>query len=97
MNQFKANGDVTLHLPLAPGFEGLLQDFLRINFSKSGFTDEESNRIAAKFTDSFREKVVTGGDEPQVEIILSHHPGKVTVRTRIEILQISDEQEFIAR
>ena len=97
MNYFKANGDLTLKLPLALGFERLLHDFLRITVSKSGFTESESNRIAEKISESLRAKMVSNEDERQVEIALSHRPGKVTIRTRIEDLNIAEEQQFTAR
>lgn len=96
MNHFKANGDLTLKLPLAPGFEKLFQDFLRITLSKSGFGESESSQIAEKIYESLRAKVVAIEDYPEVEIIISHRPGHVHVQTRIEFLNIVEEHQFTA-
>ena len=91
MDHFKANGDLTLELPLAPGFEKLFQDFLRITLSKSGFAESESSQIAEKVFESLRAKIVANEDRPEVEIVVSHRPGNVHIRTRIEVLNIAEE------
>jgi hypothetical protein len=96
MNHFKADGELTLKLPLAPGFEKLLQDFLRITLSKSGIADSESSLITEKVLESLRAKMVTNEDHPELEIVVSHRPGKVHIRTRIEILNIAEELQFTA-
>ena len=97
MDPFKANGDLTLELPLAPGFEKLLQDFLRITLSKSGFAERESNQIAEKVLESLKAKTGASEDSPPVEIVVSHRPGKVRIRARSEGLHIAEELEFTAR
>jgi len=97
MNHFKADGDLTLKLPLAPGFEKLLQDFLRITLLKSQFAESESSQIAEKVLQSLRAKIVTNEDRPEVEIVVSHRPGKVHIRTRIDVLNFAEELQFTAR
>jgi len=97
MNHFKANGDLTLTFPLALGFERLLHDVIRITVLKSGFTENDSNQIAEKVSASLKAKIVPSEAEPLVEIVLSHQPGKVTIRTRIEDLNSAEEQQFAAR
>jgi hypothetical protein len=96
MNHFKAHGDLTLKLPLAPGFEKLFQDFLRITLSKSGFTESESSQIAEQVYASLRARMVANEHHPEVEIIVSHRPGSVRIQTRIQVLNIADEHVFTA-
>lgn len=96
MNHFKASGDLTLKLPLAPGFEKLFQDFLRITLSKSGFVESESSQIADQVYASLQARVPLNEDHPEVEIMVSHRPGSVRIRTRIEVLNIAEEQQFAA-
>ncbi len=97
MDHFKADGELTLELPLAPGFEKVFQDFLRITLSKSGFADSESTQIAEKVLESLKAKTVAGENSSQLEIVVSHRPGNVCIRARIEALNIAEEHQFTAR
>jgi hypothetical protein len=96
MDHFNVNGDLTLELPLAPGFEKLFQDFLRITLSKSGFADSESNQIVEKVLESLKAKKVPSEDSPQVKIVVSHRPGNVRIRSHIEVLNLTEEHQFTA-
>jgi hypothetical protein len=96
MNHFKTNGDLTLKLPLAPGFKKLFQDFFRITLLKSGFADSESSQIADQVCESLWARKLETEDHPEVEVIVSHRPGNVRIRTRIEVLNVAEEQQFAA-
>jgi len=97
MIHFKADGDLTLRLPLSLRFEKLLRDFLRLTFSKSGFSENDSDRIAEKVVESLRAKVGNSENEAPVEIRLSHRPGKIILRTKMENVSILEEQQFTTR
>lgn len=97
MEHFKGDGDLTLELPLAPGFEKLCQDFLRITLSKSGFAEIESNQIAGKVLESLKAKTVGSEDSSQLEMVVSHRPGNVRIRARIEALNFAEDYQFTAR
>ncbi|MFN8009725.1 MAG: hypothetical protein U0V70_22360 [Terriglobia bacterium] len=93
MSLFKGNGTITLQLPLAPGYERLVQDFLRIVLTKSGFAEESSNLHAAQYSEFLQKKVAPLEEDLPVEIRFNHHPGKVIIHTRIEGLHVSDTQD----
>ena len=46
--QFKIDGDLSLSLPVAQGFEKTLHDFVLLATSRSGFTTEDSSRVAGQ-------------------------------------------------
>ena len=46
--QFKMDGDLSLSVPVAQGFDKILHDFVLLAASRSGFASEDSSRMASK-------------------------------------------------
>jgi hypothetical protein len=64
-------GDIMLRVPLAPQFQQILQNFVRIAVVKSGFSREESSRIAQRISSRIFQKLslaVEQANHQQVEI-----------------------------
>lgn len=94
MNDFKAEGNLVLRLPLSMRFEKLLLDFLRLIFSRSGFSEDDSEHFAEKYVRSLKVKMGSDEHEVPIEIRLSHRPGNIILRTMIDNSSILEEQHF---
>jgi hypothetical protein len=95
--QFKMDGDLSLSVPVAQGFEKILHDFVLLAASRSGFASEDSNRMAGQISSLLREQMTglpDNGRPPQVQLTLTHHPGRVTITTSIAAINFSKEQHF---
>jgi len=95
--QFKMDGDLSLSLPMAQGFEKILHDFVLLATSRSGFTTEDSSRMAEQFSSLLREQMKglpDNGRPPQLQLTLTHHPGRITITTTIAAINFSKEEHF---
>ena len=95
--QFKLDGDLSLSVPVAQGFEKILHDFVLLAASRSGFPNEDSNRVAGQISSLLREqmkKLPDNGQPPQLQLTLTHHPGRVTITTTIAAINFSNEEHF---
>jgi len=95
--QFKMDGDLSLSVPMAQGFDKILHDFVLLTASKSGFAGEDSSRIADQISDLLREQMkglVDNGRPAQLQLTLTHHPGRVTITTTIAAINFSREEHF---
>ena len=94
---FKDGGDITLTVPLSPEFRRILQEFVRLTVIKSGFSGEDSGRIAERISSrAFRDLAMADGqaNHQRIEILMAHRPGQITIKTAIPGLDISEEEEF---
>jgi hypothetical protein len=95
--QFKMDGDLSLTIPVAQGFEKTLHDFVLLATSRSGFTNEDANRMAVQFSGLLREQMKglpDNGHPPQLQLTLTHHPGRITITTTIAAINFSKEEHF---
>jgi hypothetical protein len=100
MIPFRDKGDIKLTVPLAPPFQQILQDFVRITVIKSGFSREESGRIAQRISSRIFQKLplaVGQANHQPVEISMTHCPGQITIRTVIPGLGFKDQEIFKSR
>jgi hypothetical protein len=97
---FREKGDIKLTVPLAPQFQQILQNFVRMIVVKSGFSEEDSGRIAQRISSRIFQKlplVVEQANHQQVEISMTHCPGQITISTVIPGLGFKDQEEFNSR
>lgn len=97
--QFKIVGDVRLTVPLAQGFDKILFDFVQMAATKSGFREEESDKIASKISQKAfsASRLMSGhGNHQQVEIFMSHRPGQIAVQINFPDSSFSEEELFEA-
>jgi hypothetical protein len=95
--QFKMDGDLSLSVPMAQGFDKILHDFVLLTASKSGFASEDSSRIADQISSLLREQMkglLDNGRPAQLQLTLTHHPGRVTITTTIAAINFSREEHF---
>jgi hypothetical protein len=100
VSQFKMEGDVSLTVPLAHGFDKILHDYICMVVSKSGFEGEQASRIATQILKLVLEKAKGAAQKAKkahVEIFLAHGRGHVTIRTTIHELHFSKEETFQAK
>ena len=94
---FRDKGDITLTVPLAPRFQLILQNFVRITVAKSGFSPEDSGKIAQQISSRVFQKLPLPSEHDnhqRVEISMTHRPGQITIRTVIPGLGFKDQEEF---
>jgi hypothetical protein len=97
VNQFKEQGSVRLTVPLAQGFDKILFDLVQITAVKSGFDGPFSRRIAEQISQKVFRRTHAHSDQrnhQQVEVIVSHSPGQITIRTAISGSTLSEEVAF---
>ena len=97
LTPFKDGGDITLTVPLSPEFRRILQEFVRVTVIKSGFSGEDSGRIAERISSrAFRDLPLTGGEanHQRIELLMAHRPGQIIIKTAIPGLHFSEEEEF---
>ena len=95
--QFKMEGDLSLSVPVAQGFDKILHDFVLLAASRSGFQTEDSSRMANKVSGLLREQlkgVLDNGHPAQLQITLTHHPGRLTITSTIAATNFSREEHF---
>jgi len=100
VSQFKVDGDLSLTVPLAQGFDKILHDCIRMIVSKSGFEVENASRIASRITNLVLEKTRRAAPKAKkahVEVFMSHGRGHVTIKTTIHELRFSKEETFQAK
>src|SRR4026207_2315169 len=93
--QFKMDGDLSLSVPMAQGFEKTLHDFVLLATSRSGFTSEEASRLANQISSLLREQMKglpNNGRPAQLQLTLPHHAGHVTITTAIAAINFSREE-----
>ena len=95
--QFKMDGDLSLSVPVAQGFDKILHDFVLLAASRSGFASEDSSRMASKVSALLREQLkglLENGRPAQLQISLTHHPGRLTITSTIAATNFSREEHF---
>jgi hypothetical protein len=97
--QFKMDGDVSLSVPVAQGFDKILHDFVLLAASRSGFASEDSSRMASQVSALLQEQlkglIENGRRRPaQLQISLTHHPGRLTITSTIAATNFSKEEHF---
>jgi hypothetical protein len=95
--QFKMDGDLSLSVPVAQGFDKILHDFVLLAASRSGFQSEDSSRMATKISGLLREQLKglhDNGHPAQLQITLTHHPGRLTITSTIAATNFSSEEHF---
>ena len=98
--QFKMDGDVSLSVPVAQGFDKILHDFVLLAASRSGFASEDSSRMASRVSDLLQEQLkglLENGRPAELQISLSHHPGRLTITSTIAATNFSKEEHFQVR
>jgi hypothetical protein len=94
---FKDGGDIKLTVPLSPEFRRILQEFVRATVIKSGFSGEDSGRIAERISSrAFQDFPLAEAqaNHQRIELLLAHRPGQITIKTAIPGLNFSEEEEF---
>ena len=97
LTPFKDGGDISLTLPLSPEFRRILQEFVRATVIKSGFSGEDSGRIAEHISSRvFQILPLAEGqaNHQKIELLMAHRPGQITIKTAIPGLDFSEEEEF---
>ena len=95
--QFKMDGDLSLTVPVAQGFAKILHDFVLLAASRSGFQSEDSSQMANKVSGLLREQLnglLQNGRPAQLQITLTHHPGRLTITSTIAATNFSREEHF---
>ena len=95
--QFKIDGDLSLSVPITQGFDKILHDFVLLTAARSGFASEDSNRMAVQVSGLLREQMKTvpdNGRPAQMQLSLTHHPGRVTITTSIPAINFRREDHF---
>ena len=95
--QFKMDGDLSLTVPVAQGFDKILHDFVLLAASRSGFPSEDSSQMANKVSGLLREQLkglLQNGRPAQLQITLTHHPGRLTITSTIAATNFSREEHF---
>ena len=95
--QFKMDGELSLSVPVAQGFDKILHDFVLLAASRSGFASEDSSRMASKVSALLREQLkglLENGRPAQLQISLTHHPGRLTITSTIAATNFSREEHF---
>ena len=97
VSQFKMDGDLSLSVPMTQGFDKILHDFVLLAASRSGFASEDSSRMAGQVSSLLREQMKglpDNGRPPQLQLTLTHHPGRITITTTIAAINFSKEEHF---
>jgi len=97
LTPFKDGGDIWLTLPLSPEFRRILQEFVRATVIKSGFSGEDSGRIADRISSrAFQVFSLAEGqaNHQKIGLLMAHRPGQITIKTAIPGLDFSEEEEF---
>ena len=97
VSQFKMDGDLSLSVPMTQGFDKILHDFVLLAASRSGFASEDSSRMAGQVSSLLREQLKglpDNGHPAQLQLTLTHHPGRVTITTTIAAINFSREEHF---
>ena len=97
VSQFKMDGDMTLSVPITQGFDKILHDFVLLAASRSGFASADSSRMAGTVSSLLREQMGTlpdNGRPAQLQLTLTHQPGRVTITTTIAATNFSREEHF---
>ena len=95
--QFKMDGDLSLSVPVAEGFDKILHDFVLLAASRSGFASEDSSRMASNVSALLQEQLkglLENGRPAQLQISLTHHPGRLTITSTIAATNFSREEHF---
>jgi hypothetical protein len=95
--QFRMDGDLSLTVPVAQGFDKILHDFVLLAASRSGFQSEDSSQMANKVSGLLREQLkglLQNGRPAQLQITLTHHPGRLTITSTIAATNFSREEHF---
>ena len=95
--QFKMDGDLSLSIPMTQGFDKILHDFVLLTASRSGFASEDSSRMAGQVSSLLREQMKglpDNGRPAQLQLTLTHHPGRVTITTTIAAINFSRKEHF---
>ncbi|MGH9427577.1 MAG: hypothetical protein ACRD2L_14895 [Terriglobia bacterium] len=95
--QFKTDGDLSLTVPMTQGFEKILHDFVLLTTSRSGFADEDSSHMADRVASLLRQQMGAlpdNGRPAQLQLTLTHRPGRVTITTTIAAINFSKEEHF---
>jgi len=95
--QFKMDGDVSLSVPVAQGFDKILHDFVLLAASRSGFASEDSSRMASQVSALLQEQLKglpENGRPAQLQISLTHRPGRLTITSTIAASNFSKEEHF---
>ena len=95
--QFKMDGDLSLIVPLSQGFEKILHDFVLLAASRSGFASDDSSRMASKVSGLLQEQLGVlpdNGRPAQLQLSLTHRPGRVTITTKIAAINFTQEEHF---
>ena len=97
VSQFKMDGDLSLTVPMAQGFEKTLHEFVRLTACRSGFADEASSHMADRVASLLRQQMGAlpdNGRPAQLQLTLTHHPGRITITTTIAAISFSKEEHF---
>jgi len=95
--QFKMDGGLSLSVPMTQGFDKILHDLVLLTASRSGFESEDSSRMAGKVASLLQEQMKglpDNGCPAQLQLTLTHHPGRVTITTTIAAINFSREEQF---
>ncbi|MBM3802417.1 MAG: hypothetical protein FJW26_08940 [Acidimicrobiia bacterium] len=95
--QFKLDGDLSLTVPLTQGFDKILHDFVLLTAERSGFASQESSRMAIRISSLMQERIGIfhgNGHPAQLQLTLTHHPGRLTITTTIAALNFSRQEHF---
>ena len=98
--QFKMDGDVSLSVPVAQGFDKILHDFVLLAASRSGFASEDSSRMASRVSALLQEQLkglLENGRAAELQVSLTHHPGRLTITSTIAATNFSKEEHFQVR
>ena len=97
LTPFKDGGDIKLTVPLSLEFKRILQKFVKTTVIKSGFSKEDSDKIAERISSrAFQDLPLAEGqvNHQKIELLMAHRPGQITIKTAIPELNFSEEEEF---
>ena len=95
--QFKMDGVLCLTVPMTQGFGKILHDLVLLTASRSGFESEDASRMAGKVASLLQEQMKglpDNGRPAQLQLTLTHRPGRVTITTTIAAINFSREEHF---
>ena len=95
--QFKMDGDLSLSVPMTQGFEKILHDLVLLTASRSGFASEDCRRMAGQVSSLLGEQMKglpDNGRPAELQLTLSHHPGRITITATIAALNFSRKEHF---
>ena len=97
VSQFKMEGELSLKVPLRPGFEKCLCDFVLLALVKSGFTNDECDRIVNQVASPlFHNPHPASGNSAAALISVAHGLGHATIKTRVQAFSLFTVEEFKA-